>query len=284
MKPETILKSFMISIIVFMSSLNNLYSQKKEDAGAAYSVFKGTLADMSWPEVKKAADTNALVLVPIGVIEEHGPHMSLGVDTYLAIQRCLALKKDLDSMGIPVVIAPPVYWGVMQLSETGAFPGSFMVSPGTMKALLTDIFADLQRWGFHYVYCVNHHGDRVHRRTLVEAISDAETNLGLAFYNDREGEDRDHAPDDKQFISGEIYEPNFHAGTSETSAMLAYYPELVNAAQADTLKPENWFQPLGYVGDPASYKKIDMEGLDSLEAEYYAACIAGWLEQMKNDE
>src|SRR5512144_2169051 len=47
-----------------------------------YSVFRETMVDMSWPEVKKAAEADAVVILPIAVIEEHGPHLSLGIDTY----------------------------------------------------------------------------------------------------------------------------------------------------------------------------------------------------------
>ena len=176
-------------------------------------------------EVKTAAEENSLVLLPIGVIEEHGPHMCLGADTYLAYHRSLALKQKLESMQIKTVIAPPVYWGVMQLTETGAFPGSFIISSSTMKALLADIFSNLQQWGFKHFYCVNHHCDRIHRKSLREAIDESKEKLGLVFYNDREQQDRENAPDDKQFITGKLFEPDFHAGASETSAMLYYYPE-----------------------------------------------------------
>ncbi len=49
-----------------------------------YSIFDETMVDMAWPQVERAAREAAIILFPIGVIEEHGPHMGLGVDTYLA--------------------------------------------------------------------------------------------------------------------------------------------------------------------------------------------------------
>jgi creatinine amidohydrolase len=275
---------FMVSVPgtdILCGQQMNVENSKKKTGQHGYSIFDNTLADLSWTEIKKAAEENALVLVPIGVIEEHGPQMCTGVDAYLACQRSVALKQRLDSLHIKTVIAPPVYWGVMQLSETGAFPGSFIVSPSTMKALLADIFANLQRWGFHYVYCINHHGDRMHRKSLNEAMGEAKEKLGIVFYNDQEPEDRNQAPEDKQYITGKLFEPDYHAGISETSAMLEYYPEFVNANTAKTLKPEGTFQPLGYVGDPANYKNINMRAFDSLEVSYYANCIEKWLNVQK---
>ncbi|HUL51846.1 MAG TPA: creatininase family protein [Opitutaceae bacterium] len=246
---------------------------------AGYSIFRDTLVDLAWPEVKKAAEAGALVLVPVGVIEEHGPHLSLGPDTYLAYAKCRQLKAELAARHVEAVIAPPVYWGVMQSKETGAFPGSFTVRPETMKALLLDIFADLKTWGFQRVYCVNHHGDRVHRRTLREAMAEAKATLGLAFYNDQEAADAEGEPSVAQYLPAKLFEPDFHSGIAETAAMRAYFPEEVNVGLAKTLQPESTFQPLGYVGDPANHEKVNMRAIDRVEIEYQAKCIASWLRQ-----
>ena len=53
-----------------------------------YSLFDETMVDMAWPEIEKAAQEGAIVLLPTGVIEEHGPHMGLAVDIYLAYILC----------------------------------------------------------------------------------------------------------------------------------------------------------------------------------------------------
>ena len=247
---------------------------------SGYSIFRDTLVDLTWPEVKRAADDGALVLLPVGVIEEHGPHLSLGPDTYLAYEKCRQLKAELAARQIEAVIAPPVYWGVMQSKETGAFPGSFTVRPETMKALLLDIFADLRSWGFRRVFCVNHHGDRVHRRTLREAMAEARDTLGLAFYNDHEAADAEGEPSVAPYLPAKLFEPDYHSGIAETAAMRAYFPEEVKVELAKTLPPESTFQPLGYVGDPANHEKVDARAIDRVEVEYQAKCIAAWLERL----
>jgi creatinine amidohydrolase len=48
----------------------------------SYSIFHETMVGMPWPDVEKSIKNGAIVLLPTGVIEEHGPHMSLGVDIY----------------------------------------------------------------------------------------------------------------------------------------------------------------------------------------------------------
>ena len=246
---------------------------------SGYSIFQGTLVDLTWPEVKQVAEDGALVLVPVGVIEEHGPHLCLGPDTYLAYARCRMLQARLETLHVRAVIAPPVYWGVMQKQETGVFPGSFTVRPETMKALLLDVFADLKAWGFRHIYCVNHHGDRVHRRTLREAMAEAKATLGLAFYNDQEPADAAEEPSVKQYLPAKLFEPDFHAGIAETAEMHAYFPDGVRTALAKTLKPERKFHPLGYVGDPANFEKVDMRAINRVEVEFLAPRIAAWLKQ-----
>ena len=52
------------------------------------SVFEGTVANMTWPAVEQAALRGAVMLVPIGVIEQHGPHLPLATDVYGAYMLC----------------------------------------------------------------------------------------------------------------------------------------------------------------------------------------------------
>ena len=61
-----------------------------------YSIFHETMADMTWQEVEKAAEEGAVILLPTAVIEEHGPHMGCGVDTYLAYQTCKLARRELN--------------------------------------------------------------------------------------------------------------------------------------------------------------------------------------------
>ncbi len=243
-----------------------------------YSVFRGTLVDLPWPEVKKAADADTLVILPIGVIEEHGPHLSLGADTYLAHKASQLLTSKLAARQINSVVLPPMYWGIMQANETGAYPGSLTVRPETMKAVLRDIFTDLEGWGFRHVYVLNLHGDRIHRQTINEAITDAEKELGIDIFDAKTEGIPGPRPEIHGYRNPKPFMPDFHAGASETSMMLAYFPEEVNLDIAKTLKPEPTFHPLGYVGDPASYAEVDAHAYEAM-MDYGAENIARWLKK-----
>ncbi len=239
-----------------------------------YSVFKGTVADMTWPEVKAAAAADALVLVPVGVIEEHGPHLSLGTDTYLAYRASTLLQQALAARGVRAVVAPPVYWGVMQLQETGAYPGSFTVRPETMHALLYDVLSDLKRWGFRKVFVLNLHGDRIHRGVVNRITALARDSLGFAVFDPAPGARK--RPPMYQYRRPQHYEPDYHAGAGETAFMLRYFPEEVNPKLARTLKPENGFHPLGYAGDPAGYDNVITDALGKY-IDAFADDVATWV-------
>ncbi len=244
-----------------------------------YSIFDETMVDLSWPQIEKASQEGAIVLFPIGVIEEHGPHMGLGADTYLAYLRCKLLRRELETRGVKTLIAPPFYWGINH--NTGSFPGSFSVRKETMKAVLHDTLVCFKRWGFTYVFLINNHGDGEHNLAILEAVKEARTDVKIRAYlllSESDAKKRFKLTDKEDYV---LIQPgpasgsppkylDIHAGSRETGAMLYYFPEQVNKELAKTLKPTNltfkdltawdrgWksargITPLGYVGDPASF-------------------------------
>jgi len=242
-----------------------------------YSIFRETLVDMPWPEVQKVAEAGALVLLPVGVIEEHGPHMGLGADTYLAYHSCAGLKRRLADRGVPAVVVPPVYWGVMQLEETGRYPGSFTVRASTMQALLYDVLADLQRWGFRNVFLVNYHGDRVHLGVVAQVTARARDSLGLRFFDARrDGGLRPNVP--RYLGQKPAFRPDYHAGMRETAEMVAFFPEEVDVRLAATLPPENGFHPRGYAGDPANHVNYNGRSLEA-DLDALADALAAWVKK-----
>ncbi len=89
---------------------------------SGYSIFAGTLADMTWPEVEAAGSQNTPLLVPVAVIEQHSRHLPLATDTYGAYLLCSLIQEHLADRGVQVLIAPPYYFGVN--ATTSMFPGS----------------------------------------------------------------------------------------------------------------------------------------------------------------
>jgi len=255
-----------------------------DNKGPGYSIFDETIADMTWPEVEKAAKDGAIILLPTGVIEQHGPHLPLAVDTYGAYIRSKLTKQNLEEKGIKALITPPFYWGINNAS--GAFPGSFTTRKETTKAVIYDMLANIKGWGFNYVFVLNHHGDTYHEIAILEAVKQARIDFGIRAYYilpkssaqrfNLAGRDETGAfpyqilitPSPPPGPPPAFYD--IHAGKGETGMMMHYFPQLVNTELAKTLKPnyptfedtltfrKGWsdsrkLTPLGYMGDPASF-------------------------------
>lgn len=251
-----------------------------------YSIFDETMVDLPWTKLKDEIEKDAIVLLPTGVIEAHGPHMCLGVDTYISYMKCKLVKKNLEIKGVKTLIAPPYYWGINNM--TGDFPGSFSVRKSTMKALIYDILSSLKRWGVTYVFNINAHGDLEHCRTLFEAIKEARVGTGIRAYSivsefdakrfGFSGEEhhvlicKNDSAKSKSRTSNQYID--IHAGAGETSIMVKYFPNQVDIMKAKKLKStdlkfddllewrKGWSDarrvtPLCYFGDPAKYDKVE---------------------------
>lgn len=231
-----------------------------------FSVFENTMVEMTWQEVQAGADRGAIVLLPVGIVEGHGPHLDLSADFYLSTLGCRFLKRELCERGIEALIAPPLYWGISR--DVAPYAGTFSVRPETMKGLLADILQSLKGWGFRRVFVQNAHGDQLHIEVIKSAIADAEDAPAFRAYFmwelDIEVENDIVFPPMRE----NRYEPDYHAGAIETAQMAAFFPEKVRAEVAKSLEPRDSFHPLAYCGDPASYDlEINMAKFSRADAK-----------------
>ncbi|MFC1942616.1 creatininase family protein [Chloroflexota bacterium] len=254
--------------------------KKGDNSQMGYSLFDETMVDMSWPGIEKSARQGAIVLLPVGIIEEHGPHMGLAVDTCVACLLAKMARKELESRKIKTLIAPPYYWGIS--SGTSTFAGTFSVRKETMKALIYDILASLKGWGLNRVFTVNWHADYDHVMTLLETVKEARINTGIeacSILTDFDVRRFRLTGREDHIIVRKMPPPqqpppqyvDIHAGSLETGIMMKYFPDQVDAELARTLKRTELSYrdlkvlgsgtsdeirkqiPGGYFGDPASY-------------------------------
>jgi creatinine amidohydrolase len=268
-----------------------------------YSIFDDTMVDMTWPEIERAVREGAIVILPTGVIEEHGPHLSLGVDAYCSYLLCKHTKEKLQTEGIASLIAPPYYWGINNV--TGSFPGSFTVRKETMRAILYDILVCMRGWGITHVFNINWHGDYDHNVTILESIKEARDDIGIKAYcvlKDSKAAHLGLTGNEPHVIiwkrpSSSDPPPKYlqiHGGSTETSIMSYYFPKEVNRELAITLKSTNltvedlavWrkgsaytreLTPSGYFGDPASFNPITGKELMEENAQSVSNVILNFM-------
>ncbi len=242
------------------------------------NIFEETMAHMTYVQIEEAGGKGTPVLFPVGVIEEHGPHLPLAVDVYGAYLQVRGVKAELEKKQIESLIAPPFYWGINM--ATGSFGGSFSCREETMISVLFDVMSSLKNWGFDRVFFINHHMDGGHMKALVKAIRKARSETGIGAYLVIDPfflKGSGMKADEPHLLVHETLFPsgppspylNIHADAYETSFMWHYLPQLVNSDVLRALKPTNltfddllvWrnggtnarkVTPQGYFGDPAT--------------------------------
>jgi creatinine amidohydrolase len=110
------------------------------------------------PEIKEAAERNTLILLPVGQVEEHGPHLPLECDCIIARETARAVAEGIVEE-IPVLVMPTV-WTAYSVQQVAAWPGliSFR-EPEPMIQMIYDILASLIRNGFKRIVIINAHGN-----------------------------------------------------------------------------------------------------------------------------
>jgi creatinine amidohydrolase len=267
-------------VLAFMVLTSNPVSAADAPSisSGGYSIFHGTMADMTWVEVDKAAKDGAVVIFPTAGITQFGPAMPTAGNTYETYIWARHIRKELEDKGVRTIIAPPFYWAINR--HNADYPGTFNIRPEIVKGLLSDAVANLNKWGFKNVFFGSWHG--LNEKTIMEVCKEANSNLGikaaLIFPVHRVRSSYGLTGKEEHVLivpSSEVKKPyskyvNFHAGSNEVSYMSAYYPDLVDLDLVKTLKPTNLTgkefgmlirqpgglakrTPGGYVGDPASY-------------------------------
>lgn len=112
--------------------------------------------DYRWPELKDFAQKGALVLLPIGQTEEHGPHLPVGCDMHIAMETARAVA-EAAAAEFPVLVMPPIWCGYSG-KDLGAWPGLVSMPPETVIAVIENICLSLGRSGFKKIVTLNAHG------------------------------------------------------------------------------------------------------------------------------
>jgi creatinine amidohydrolase len=113
---------------------------------------KGFLLErMTWPQAQEAFKRTAVVVVPIGSTEQHGPHLPLGTDFLVAEEMARRLGERSN-----VIVTPTLPIGYAQYHAV--FPGTLSVSEETLTRALIEICENLLRYGVTHILFVDGHG------------------------------------------------------------------------------------------------------------------------------
>src|SRR5215475_7704820 len=128
------------------------------------------LSKIAFPEVKRLSDSGrALVILPVGVVEEHGAHLPLGLDSFAAEVYAASAAPHLEEKGYEVIVAPTISYGVARAAID--FPGTLSLEPETLRSLVNVIGRSLGRHRLDRLVFLNGHRDLSHMKALDEACA-----------------------------------------------------------------------------------------------------------------
>ncbi len=222
--------------------------------------------DLTMPEFEAARERSRTVILPVGSLEEHGPHLPLGTDMFHALEVARRLAQVQ-----PVVVAPPLFYGVCR--STREHPGTVSLAGDTLRALVLDLGREFYRQGLRRLVILSGHAGGTHMAALLEAgeaLLAGLPELRVAVVNVLDLL-REVLTANPQLVHTR---GDAHAGEVETALMLAAYPHLVKGTA-----PEEWpafpkyilvrdkrrFWPGGVWGDPT--RATGAQGEEILQAE-----------------
>jgi creatinine amidohydrolase len=179
---------------------------------------KFLIEEMTPQEITNALREVDTVVVPLGSVEQHGPHLPVGTDTFIPIKVAWRVAERAK-----VLVAPPIYYGnSLSMADMN---GVFTVTPDTLASLLFDLCKSFARQGFKKIVFINGHGGNKQVLNFIGQKARMETGaliVRIDWWNIV-------AEEIPQIVEKVVV----HADEGETSMMLACRPELVDMTKAE---------------------------------------------------
>jgi creatinine amidohydrolase len=227
-------------------------------------------AEMTMPQFEEARRQVNTVILPIGVLEQHGPHLPLGLDAMHAYELAIACAKLH-----PCLVAPPLYCGITK--STAQHPGTIGISGRVLFDLIVEWGLAFERQGINNLLLLTGHAGSTHQATLVEAgemlLKKTKLEVAVVCVLDLFGE------------AGDLIQcqEDSHAGEVETSLAIHLWPDLVRGTAPEEYptypkfilvrdKKKHW--PGGVWGDPSKASREKGQRLFELEAKALARVLA----------
>jgi creatinine amidohydrolase len=174
------------------------------------------LANLTKDEFAAAMQAGRWLLLPFGTVEAHGPHLPLSTDLLQAEHICAAVAQRINGL-----VAPGLPYGVCRTFRN--FPGTVSLTPATFEALVREVIAEYFRHGARKLALISGHAEPAQLEAMREAalpLVNADPDLVVLVVGP-------YAFLDPIRREADLVGTDGHAGSIETSGMLAVAEELV---------------------------------------------------------
>ena len=212
---------------------------QREPSAPRSRIYK--LEELTWPQIDALDRHRTLFILPMGMIEQHGPHLPVGADTigvtYEANGTSTRVSRALPDWN--VVMMPAVNYGqggANQLGDMPIHPGTYAIRQSTLRSLVADLGGQIAQNGFKWIFVMNGHGAPTHSIAINEACDFVSEAFGVTmlhltglFRADTAIQSSGEKINAKYFSAADLssFGMDVHAGVGETSGILAIRPDLV---------------------------------------------------------
>lgn len=173
---------------------------------------KRFLPRLSTIEVKELSKDDALIILPIGAVEQHGPHLPVYTDTLIG-EGLLNQAFDLLDEDENIWLLPPLPYG--KSTEHLGMPGTMTLSASTLQAVVMDIAKSVYASGFKRLLLFNTHGGN---HDLLNMVSrDIRIETGMMVFRLNPSSQKTNS-----FITEKEQKFGIHGGDVETSMVLDF--------------------------------------------------------------
>lgn len=185
-------------------------------------------SELSLRDIRAHDMSGVIAVLPIAAVEQHGPHLPLGVDAMImkgCVERVASrLPDDLEAVFLPMQ-------SVGVSLEHRDFPGTLWLTQETASRVLSEIAGGVARAGVKKIVLMNSHGGN---SALISTVAlELRARLGVLAVTCSWA--RFGYPDG--LFSEQEQRHGIHGGEIETSLMLAFRPELVDMSRAKNFPP-----------------------------------------------
>ncbi|MHA1438819.1 MAG: creatininase family protein [Promethearchaeota archaeon] len=201
--------------------------------------------ESTWEDFKEEINQeNSTILIPVGCLEEHGPHLPLNCDCVIGEKICEYVAKKNR-----IILGPPVRYGISRTTQ--GFPGTLEIRIDTLRALIYDIIYSFASQGVKIIVLFTWHGGVSHSSILRESCIDVLEKIREEknFPKELNIEQFNKLPHVYLLSGVRIFDEElkaevlslldtepYHAAELETSLMLYIAPELVKKEKLKDLK------------------------------------------------
>jgi creatinine amidohydrolase len=208
------------------------------------------MVEVEWQKLKAQdlralAAQDAVVILPVASIEQHGPHLPTMTDTRLGHEVAIRAARRAGETR-QVVVAPVVWQGLSE--HHMPFGGTFTISPETFRRLISDLVDTIVRLGFRDILISNSHGGNIIALQQIcdELAPRVDATLVMTTY-----------PTEAAQQIAEILDKQggvMHACEAETSMMMSCEPDLVDTSDLASLDTVSGEGPRFLMAGNASYR------------------------------